>query len=81
MMDRQFVTVQTSYMILGRDKHTATGGLGGASEPASGRTSSAPLSLNVYDSSINFGDLCYNASVDVLKIKGSVVVIYMIVVL
>ena len=33
------------------------------------------------DSSINFGDLCYNAPVDVRKTKGSVMVIYMIVVL
>jgi hypothetical protein len=43
------VTVQTPYMTLSQDKHSLTGGLGGASEPASGRTSSAPLSLNVYN--------------------------------
>jgi hypothetical protein len=36
------------YVTLNQYKHSLAGGLGGASEPAFGRTGSAPLSLNVY---------------------------------
>jgi hypothetical protein len=42
------VTVQTMYVTLSQYKHSLTGGSGGASEPAFGRTRSAPLGLNVY---------------------------------